>query len=90
MKITVIGTGYVGLVSAVCFASLGHEVVGVDKDEAKILGLKNNIIPIFENGLKEHEYDHVFMGISDAVPVCDKDEVSDWRYEKISTICNTM
>ncbi len=53
MKIAVIGTGYVGLVSAVCFAKLGHEVVGVDKDAAKISDLQKNIIPIFEPGLKE-------------------------------------
>lgn len=53
MKIAVIGTGYVGLVSAVCFAKLGHEVVGVDKDGSKIEALKQNIIPIFEPGLKE-------------------------------------
>ena len=46
MKIAVIGTGYVGLVSAVCFAKLGHEVVGVDKDSFKISELQKNIIPI--------------------------------------------
>ena len=45
MKIAVIGTGYVGLVSAVCFAKLGHEVVGVDKDSFKISELQKNIIP---------------------------------------------
>ncbi|MSP33904.1 MAG: UDP-glucose/GDP-mannose dehydrogenase family protein [Rickettsiales bacterium] len=53
MKIAIIGTGYVGLVSAVCFAKLGHEVVGVDNDTAKISDLQKNIIPIFEPGLKE-------------------------------------
>jgi len=53
MKIAVIGTGYVGLVSAVCFAKLGHEVIGVDKDSSKINALQQNIIPIFEPGLKE-------------------------------------
>ena len=53
MKIAVIGTGYVGLVSAVCFAKLGHDVVGVDKDASKIDYLHKNIIPIFEPGLKE-------------------------------------
>ncbi len=53
MKIAVIGTGYVGLVSAVCFAKLGHEVVGVDKDSFKISELQKNIIPIFEPSLKE-------------------------------------
>lgn len=53
MKIAVIGTGYVGLVSAICFAKLGHEVVGIDKDVNKISDLKKDIIPIFEPGLRE-------------------------------------
>ncbi|NBV06188.1 MAG: UDP-glucose/GDP-mannose dehydrogenase family protein [Proteobacteria bacterium] len=53
MKITVIGSGYVGLVSGICFAKLGHEIVCVDKDEAKISKLKSGVIPIFEPGLKE-------------------------------------
>ncbi|OFW81069.1 MAG: UDP-glucose 6-dehydrogenase [Alphaproteobacteria bacterium RIFCSPLOWO2_01_FULL_40_26] len=53
MKITVIGSGYVGLVSGICFAKLGHEVVCVDKDETKISKLKSGVIPIFEPGLKE-------------------------------------
>jgi UDPglucose 6-dehydrogenase len=53
MKITVIGSGYVGLVSGICFAKIGHEVVCVDKDQSKIDKLKQGIIPIFEPGLKE-------------------------------------
>lgn len=53
MKITVIGSGYVGLVSGICFAKLGHEVVCIDKDETKIAKLKSGLIPIFEPGLKE-------------------------------------
>ena len=53
MKITVIGSGYVGLVSGVCFAKLGHEVVCVDKDEKKISQLKSGVVPIFEPGLSE-------------------------------------
>lgn len=53
MNITVIGTGYVGLVSGLCLASLGHRVICVDKDENKIAKLKQDIIPIFEPGLKE-------------------------------------
>ncbi len=53
MKITVIGSGYVGLVSGICFAKLGHEVVCVDKDASKISGLQSGLIPIFEPGLKE-------------------------------------
>ncbi len=53
MKITVIGSGYVGLVSGICFAKLGHEIACVDKDETKISKLKSGVIPIFEPGLKE-------------------------------------
>ena len=48
-----IGAGYVGLVSGVCFSDLGNEVVCVDKDQNKINSLKNSIIPIYEPGLDE-------------------------------------
>ena len=51
MKIAMIGSGYVGLVSGACFADFGHEVVCVDKDAAKIERLNANIMPIFEPGL---------------------------------------
>ena len=51
MKIAMIGSGYVGLVSGACFADFGHEVVCVDKDAAKIDRLNVNIMPIYEPGL---------------------------------------
>ena len=53
MRVTVIGTGYVGLVSGACFADFGHQVVCVDKDAAKIAALSRFEIPIFEPGLAE-------------------------------------
>ena len=53
MRIAVVGTGYVGLVSGTCFAEFGIEVVCVDKDESKIEKLKNGGIPIFEPGLED-------------------------------------
>ena len=52
MRIAMIGTGYVGLVSAACFAEFGVEVVAVDKDAAKIEALRGGRIPIYEPGLE--------------------------------------
>ncbi len=52
MKIALIGSGYVGLVSGACFADFGHDVVCVDKDETKIARLNDNVMPIYEPGLE--------------------------------------
>ena len=52
MKITMLGSGYVGLVSGTCFSEFGFDVCCVDKDSNKINNLKNNIIPIYEPGLE--------------------------------------
>jgi len=53
VRIAVIGTGYVGLVSGACFADFGHVVTCVDKDAGKIGALRNGVIPIFEPGLDD-------------------------------------
>lgn len=53
MKITVFGSGYVGLVTGACLADVGHSVVCVDVDKGKIERLNNGIIPIYEPGLQE-------------------------------------
>src|SRR5215469_16698069 len=53
MKIAVIGTGYVGLVTGTCFAESGNEVICIDKDARKIDTLKQGQLPIYEPGLQE-------------------------------------
>jgi UDPglucose 6-dehydrogenase len=53
MRVAMIGTGYVGLVSGACFADFGHEVICVDKDKAKIAALGRGDVPIYEPGLNE-------------------------------------
>ncbi|GAB3351630.1 UDP-glucose dehydrogenase family protein [Lysobacter tyrosinilyticus] len=52
MRVTIFGTGYVGLVTGTCLAEVGHDVVCVDIDTAKVEGLNNGVIPIYEPGLE--------------------------------------
>ena len=51
MRITVVGSGYVGLVAGVCFADMGNTVICIDKDNNRIKDLQNGIVPIYEPGL---------------------------------------
>jgi len=78
MKLSVIGTGYVGLVSGVCFAEMGNDVICVDIDEKKINKLKKGIIPIYEPGLEPmmaRNYEkgnlHFTTGVKEAVEEAD-------------------
>ena len=51
MRVCIFGTGYVGLVTGTCLAEVGHDVVCVDVDAAKVAGLDNGVVPIYEPGL---------------------------------------
>jgi UDPglucose 6-dehydrogenase len=62
MRIAMIGSGYVGLVSGACFAQFGHDVVCIDKDEGKIARLRKGEMPIYEPGLDKLVADNVKAG----------------------------
>ena len=75
MRIAMIGTGYVGLVSGACFSDFGHDVICVDKDKEKIAMLEDGDMPIYEPGLDALVADNVKAGrltfttdLSEAVP----------------------
>jgi len=80
MRITIVGTGYVGLVSGACLAELGHEVTCVDKDLNKISALEKGIIPIYEPGLdtlviKNHQAERLFFSTDLITTAPDADAV---------------
>src|SRR5262245_5930608 len=62
MRVAMIGTGYVGLVSGACFADFGHDVTCVDKDKGKIAALDRGEMPIYEPGLAELVASHTRPG----------------------------
>jgi UDP-glucose 6-dehydrogenase len=62
MRIVMVGTGYVGLVSGACIADFGHQVTCVDTDDGKISALKAGNIPIYEPGLKEIVQSNIAQG----------------------------
>jgi UDPglucose 6-dehydrogenase len=62
MKLTIIGTGYVGLVTGTCFAEVGHNVICVDNDASKVKTLQQGGIPIYEPGLEELVKKHTASG----------------------------
>ena len=58
MRVAVVGSGYVGLVAGACFADLGHDVIVVDNDQAKLAALNRGDVPIHENFLPELLHRH--------------------------------
>lgn len=86
MKIVVVGTGYVGLVTGACFAEVGVEVVCVDVDEKKINNLKSGILPIYEPGLDEVVSKNVAAGrLSFSISLVDVMEGADIIFSAVGT-----
>jgi UDPglucose 6-dehydrogenase len=85
MRIAVIGSGYVGLVSAACFAELGHEVISVDNDAAKIAALERGEVPIHERFLAELLMQHFGSRLRFSVSVNEAVKKSDAVFITVGT-----
>ena len=86
MKLTVIGSGYVGLVAGACFAEAGNQVICMDVDEKKIAGLRKGLIPIYEPGLEGLvERNHKLERLSFTTSIKDAVEQSDILFIAVGT-----
>ena len=88
MRISVVGAGYVGLVSASCLADSGHNVICIDNDEKKVSRLKTGVIDIFEPGLKDIIESNLKRGIKDSpyMSYLDAEVISARRLSKSSRL----
>src|ERR1700679_1459194 len=85
VSICVIGSGYVGLVAAVCFAEIGHHVICVDNDEAKVKTLREGGVPIFEDCLPELLAKHLNRGVEFTSDLADAVERSEAIFIAVGT-----
>src|SRR5579859_7297391 len=85
VSICVIGSGYVGLVAAVCFAEMGHHVTCVDNDEAKVRMLREGGVPIFEEHLPELLGKHLGRGVDFTTDLADAVEKNDAIFIAVGT-----
>ena len=86
MKVAVIGTGYVGLVTGTCFAEMGNSVWCVDVDEKKIENLRKGIIPIYEPGLSEMvERNHTSGSLNFTTDISEALETSEIAFIAVGT-----
>jgi UDPglucose 6-dehydrogenase len=85
VSICVIGSGYVGLVAAVCFAEMGHQVICVDNDEAKVKTLREGGVPIYETHLPELLGKHLGRGVDFTADLSDAVERSEAIFIAVGT-----
>jgi GDP-mannose 6-dehydrogenase len=85
LRIAVLGLGYVGCVSAACFAKLGYQVTGIDRDEIKVINVLNGIAPFYEPGLECLVRDNVAAGRLTATTSLDSLEDADITFVCVGT-----